>query len=144
MQQRILSINAVVMSFMLACVVFGFFAIGVAAAAPVEPATGVWVNKDYKIKGEWSIEQKGDQQIILLSDQFKTKKGPDLKIFLSPKSIDSVTGANATDGAVLVSVLKSHKGAQEYVLPDGVDLNDFQAILIHCEAYSVLWGGTNI
>jgi len=35
MQQKIISVNAVVMSFMLSCVVFGFLAIGLAAALPI-------------------------------------------------------------------------------------------------------------
>lgn len=34
MQQRIISINAVVMGFMLSCVLFGFLAIGLVAALP--------------------------------------------------------------------------------------------------------------
>jgi len=35
MKQRIISINAVVMSFMFSCVVFGFLAIGLAASLPI-------------------------------------------------------------------------------------------------------------
>jgi len=144
MQHKAISINAVVMSFMISCVLFGFLAIGVAAAAPIEQKSGEWVNKDYKIKGEWSIGQRGDQQIISFNEKFKTKNGPDLKLFLTPQSIDTVNGSNATDNAVLIAVLKKNKGAQEYVLPAGIDLNDYKSLLIHCEAYGVLWGGTSI
>ncbi len=61
-----------------------------------------------------------------------------------PQSIENVTGKNATDGAELVAVLKSTKGSQEYVLPANIDVSNFNSLLIHCEAYSLLWGGTNI
>ncbi len=144
MQPKNVSINAVIMSFMLSCLVFGFMAVSVAAAATGGTQSGDWVKKDYSIKGEWTLEKRGDQHVISFNDKFKTKKGPDLKIFLSKQSIDEVTGKTATNDAVLVSVLQKNKGSQEYVLPDNVDVSDFKSLLIHCEAFSVLWGGTNL
>ncbi len=144
MQTKTISINAVVMSFMFSCLIFGFLAIGVAAAAPYDTKSGTWVKKDYKINGEWSLEKRGDQHVISFNDKFKTKNGPDLKVFLSPQSIDTVNGRNATDEATLVAVLKKNKGSQEYVLPADIDVSNFKSLLIHCEAYSVLWGGTNL
>ena len=144
MQQQVISANIKIMSFIVSVVLLGFFAIGVAAAAPLEGKSGAWVNKEYKIKGEWSIQQRGEQQVITLNKKFKTKKGPDLKIFLSKQSIKDVTGATATNDAVLVSALKNNKGEQEYVLPVGVDVSEFTSLLIHCEAYSVLWGGADL
>jgi len=144
MQHKNLSINAIVMSFMFSCLVFGFMAIGVAAAAQIDTKSGTWVNKDYKIKGEWSLHKRGDQYVIAFNEKFKTKNGPDLKVFLSPQTIDTANGGNATKDATLVAELKKNKGSQEYVLPENFDVSDFKSLLIHCEAYSVLWGGTNL
>lgn len=100
-----------------------------------------FTKKKYKINGDWSIVQEGGKTIIRFSDDFKTKKGPDLKVFLSPQSVGDVTGKTALDGAVTLGVLKSNKGTQDYVIPKGVSLANFSSVLIHCEAYSVLWGG---
>lgn len=100
-----------------------------------------FVKKKKKIKGAWRVVQENGQTLIRFSDDFKTKNGPDLKVFLSPQSIADVTGKTALDGAVLLGLLKSTKGAQDYVLPEGVSLSDFSSVLIHCEAYTVLWGG---
>ncbi len=105
---------------------------------------GSFTKKKYKISGEWSIIEQDGQRILRLSESFKTKNGPDLKVFLSPKSIKSVTGKTATEGAVQISVLKANKGAQDYVIPDAINLSSFQSVLIHCEAYSVLWGGSDL
>ncbi len=105
---------------------------------------GGWVSKQYSIQGGWEISQKNGQTVIRFSDDFKTKAGPDLKVFLSKKNISDVTGRNATQDAIQLDVLASNKGAQEYVLPQGVSLSDFSSLLIHCEAYSVLWGGSAI
>lgn len=144
MQSKSMSINAVLMSFMFSCLVFGFLAVGIASAAVPQVKSGDWVKKDYAIKGGWSIENRDNQQVISFDKKFKTKSGPDLKVFLSPKSINEVNGRNATHGSVLVAVLKKSKGTQEYVLPDHIDVNDYASLLIHCEAYSVLWGGANL
>jgi len=103
-----------------------------------------FIKKKYKIKGQWKVIQENGQTVIRFSDDFKTKKGPDLKIFLSPQSVGDVTGETAINGAINIGVLKSNKGAQDYILPAGVSLTDFSSVLIHCEAYSVLWGGGNL
>lgn len=112
----------------------------ITASAQALPS-GDFVKKKKSIKGDWTVVQENGQTIIRFSDDFKTKNGPDLKIFLSPQSIDSVSGKTAVNGAVLLGVLKSTKGRQDYVVPNGVSLSNFSSVLIHCEAYSVLWGG---
>jgi len=100
-----------------------------------------FVKKKYDIKGEWKIVEENGQTLIRFSNDFKTKSGPDLKVFLSPTPISSVNSQTATDGSVLLGVLKSKKGAQDYIIPEDVNLSNFASVLIHCKAFSVLWGG---
>jgi len=114
------------------------------SVAPTKIASGDFVKKSKRLKGSYEVIQRGGQTIIRFSDSFKTSNGPDLKIFLSPKNISDATGRNATDGAVKLGLLKSTKGAQEYVVPTGVNIANFGSVLVHCEAYSVLWGGGDI
>jgi len=124
--------------------IVGFFMLATVPSVEASVVdSGAWTKKQYKIKGDWELDVSGDQTIIRFNNNFKTKKGPDLKVFLSKKSVKDVTGRNATQDAVLVAVLKSNKGAQEYVLPANIDINDYESLLIHCEAFSVLWGGAN-
>jgi len=113
-------------------------------AHATEMGKGSWVDKQYKVSGGWSIQNKSGQTVLTLDSKFKTKGGPDLKLFLSKHSIADANGKNATDKSILVSALKTNNGFQEYVLPEGISLNDFQSILIHCEKFSVLWGGANL
>ncbi len=117
------------------------------AADPVAVAqtTGkTFVKKKKKIKGEWNIVKSDGKTFIHFNDAFKTKNGPDLKVFLSPQTITDVTGKTAIDGAVLLGILRSHKGAQKYEVPADVNLSDFKSVLVHCEAYSILWGGSDL
>ena len=107
-------------------------------------ANSSWTKKSFAIKGGWSIVEKNGSRVLSLDQNFHTKNAPDLKLFLSTKSLGDLSGRNATEGSLLISPLKSNKGAQEYVLPANVDINQFRTLIIHCEAYSKLWGGANL
>lgn len=112
------------------------------AAAEAEErviATGGWAKKSFASAGSWSIVERGGKTVIVLSPEFRTQSAPDLKIFLSPKGAGELNGKNATEGSVLISPLRSNRGAQEYDLPAGVNVSDYATIIIHCEAYSKLW-----
>ena len=117
------------------------FVPGTSSAGTVVGENRAFVEKRYEIRGDWSVVEVDDRTIIRFGDDFETKKGPDLKVFLSPETIGDVNGDNATEGSVLLGELESVEGTQDYILPDGVSLADFQSVLVHCEEFSVLWGG---
>ena len=110
-------------------------------AGDVEISGGKWVEKGYAIKGGWKIVNRDESRFIVFDDKFKTKKGPDLKVYLSRKSIEDVQGKSVAQSSIKISPLQSNKGAQEYEIPNDVNLDDYSSLLIHCEAYSHLWGG---
>jgi len=112
------------------------------AKADAQPVS--FQKKTYALKGSVTVEQRGNRTVIVFSDDFKTKKGPDLKVFLSKHDIANATGDNATTDAIRLGALQSNKGAQEYILPEGVNLTDFNSVLVHCEAFSKLWGGADV
>lgn len=85
--------------------------------------------------------QADGKNYIVLADDFKDRKGPDLKIFLSPQSIDSVNGKTAVIGSVIIANLKEIKGGQLYQIPGELDISQYNRLLIHCEKYPVLRGG---
>ncbi len=106
--------------------------------------SGDFVRKSKRLKGSWTVEQRGEKTFIVFSDDFRAANGPDLKIFLSPKSVSDATGKNAVDGSLNIGELQKTKGTQEYEVPAGVDLSNYGSVLVHCEAYSVLWGGGDL
>lgn len=112
------------------------------AAVTSTPSEFIRVNKT--LKGSVTVVQENGRTILRVSDNFRASKGPDLKVFLNPNRVENVTGKTATNGAVLVSTLKSNKGSYDYVIPAGVNLSEFGSVLIHCEEFSVLWGGANL
>lgn len=100
--------------------------------------------KTYALKGSVTIEQRGNRTVLVFSDDFKTKRGPDLKVFLSKNAVSDATGDNATTEAIRLGELTSNRGGQEYVLPEGVNLSEYSSVLVHCEAFSKLWGGADL
>ena len=131
------------LSQILISILFAFQTFGTLADESVG-TSGEWVKKGYEIRGAWSIAKNGEKTVLSFNDEFKTKSGPDLKVYLSTKSIDQIKGRDVVKSSVLVSPLKSAKGAQQYELPADVDIDDFSSVLIHCEAYAHLWGGADL
>lgn len=118
---------------------FPFFSTALLAETTI--AQGEFVEKEKSLSGKWSIEQADGKNYIVLADDFKARKGPDLKIFLSPQLIESVNGKTALEGSVLIANLREIKGGQRYQIPNELDISKYKSLLIHCEKYAVLWGG---
>lgn len=109
-----------------------------------EPVEKQFVKKRYKISGTAKLETIGNETHLTLSDDFKTKNGPDLKVFLTTKPIEELSGEDVILNGLKIGVLKSRKGGQSYIIPADVNLSDYESIVIHCEAYTVLWGGFDL
>ncbi len=107
-------------------------------------ANNLFVKKRYSIQGEWSVIRKDGQTQIKFSDSFKTKGGPDLKVYLSTTRIEDLDSQSASENTVSIGVLKAKSGGQIYTVPNDIDLEQYQSVIIHCEAFSVLWGGFNL
>lgn len=118
------------------------------ADAQVETAQTIvkkpFVKKRYSIRGDWSVVKDGETTQIHFSDDFKTKGGPDLKVFLSKSPINDIDSKTALASSRSIGVLKSKSGGQIYTIPDDVELSDYKSVIIHCEAFSVLWGGFDL
>ena len=113
------------------------------AAMASAPTPLIRVNKT--LEGSVQVVKTADgSTVIRLSDDFRASNGPDLKVFLNPKSVSDVSGRTATQGAVLLGELKTNRGSQDYLVPAGVNLADYESVLVHCEQFSVLWGGADI
>ena len=103
--------------------------------------SGTFLKKKEKITGTFTIKKVGDRTLLELSDDFKTRSGPDLQIVFSPKSFEKVNGKNAMEDAVSIALLKSNKGRQTFEIPADLNLAKMRCILIHCVKYTRLWGG---
>lgn len=107
----------------------------------IDESLRTFVDKERGIDGNWSLKQEGENVYIVFHSNFKTKSGPDLKIFISKQDIGNANGKNAENNAILLNNLTSNKGEQKYLIPSNIDLSQYKSILIHCKKYAKLWGG---
>ena len=119
------------------------------AAAPLSAGEVIasgssWSKKSNKVRGAWEIARVGERRVLRLGSNFKTKKGPDLKVVLSPLASSEVAAASALRGGVVLGLLKGPKGAQEFAIPADTDLAKFRSVLIHCEQYTKLWAASSL
>ncbi len=134
-------------SFYLVLVLFLYLCISTGFAAPtIILSTGTFqaIDPSTPTKGTFQIEKTGNDLKLRLLDDFSVKLGPDLHVLLSPQTISSATSQNALNGSYLVSLLTVFAGAQEFDLPDSLDLAPYSTVLIHCVQYSHLFGGAEI
>jgi len=118
------------------------FLASVAVAGGKTLHSGDWQKKTYGASGSWKIVQDGGKRYIELSDDFKVPNAPDLKIFLSPLTASQAASKTATKNSVLVARLPRAKGASRVEIPAGVNLDDFQSVLIHCQKYTKLFAAS--
>jgi hypothetical protein len=79
--------------------------------------------------GNVSVIEVGDRHIIRLEDNFNVANGPDLYVGLG-KDGKYVKGSE-------IGKLKGNIGSQNYELPPGVDLADYDEVWIWCRTFSV-------
>ena len=95
--------------------------------------TGSFVGADAGHRGEGSfqlVEEEGER-ILEFSEDFASTRGPDLFVWL--------TSGDDTEGFVSLGRLQSASGAQRYAVPEEVNLDDFDRVIVWCRAFRVLF-----
>ncbi|QMU54782.1 MAG: hypothetical protein GKS07_07780 [Nitrosopumilus sp.] len=75
-------------------------------------------------------------QVLQFGSNFKSTSGPDVYVYLA-------SDERASD-FVNLGMIQSNEGAQEYSIPAGTDLNEYDKILIWCQAFGVLFGSADL
>lgn len=110
-------------------------------AAPVAIAHGSFVDADaiHKGSGRATIYALANAQHILRFEGFRTTNGPDLVVYLakhaSPTNADHVTEG----GYLKLGKLKGNVGNQNYPIPEGTNVAEYNSVVIWCELFGVLF-----
>lgn len=75
---------------------------------------------------------------VFLESDFEVGPGPAFHVYLVPKA--SIRSSSDLEAAMFVDLggLRAFKGSQRYPIPAGVDLRDYQSVIIWCERFGVL------
>lgn len=93
---------------------------------------------DVDVKGSVTMELQANGELHLkLSSDFVSDTGPDLDIYLG-------TGDRVDAFSVKVEALGSLSGAQTYIVPSAISMDDFQYVTIHCTQYNHYYGAAKL
>ncbi|HEY4673462.1 MAG TPA: DM13 domain-containing protein [Nitrososphaerales archaeon] len=98
---------------------------------------GMFERLNYMTSGAAMFENKDGKYFLVFGDAFTTPNGPDLVVYLT-KNTGPSTRQDVRDG-IQLAPLKSVMGKQVYEIPEGVDVNQFNSVTIHCRAFNVPW-----
>ena len=78
------------------------------------------------------------EHIVFLEPDFEVGPGPAFHVYLVPKA--SIRSSSDLKDVMFVDLggLRAFKGSQRYPIPSGVDLKNYQSIIIWCERFGVL------
>lgn len=116
----------------------------------VSHSSGLWNEEKHEVNGGWMIvhtpamEQAPAKRELILGADFSTKKGPDLKLVLSPRKASDLSSKNVLKDGLVLGVLAKSSGESRFSIPVELDLGKYQSLAIHCEEYTVLWGTTTL
>jgi hypothetical protein len=100
-------------------------------------AKGEFHNAEKAGKGTATVYQLADGKRVLRLSDFETDNGPDLHVRLIAADDAKDTASVAKADYVEVAKLKGNKGAQNYQLPENVDLDKYRVVSIWCNRFSV-------
>jgi hypothetical protein len=90
----------------------------------------------HRADGTATIYELADGTRVLRLEDFSTSNGPDLRVRLVT-SVPANIRQDATENHIELGPLKGNVGNQNYVIPDDVDLSNFEAALIYCFPFRI-------
>ena len=109
--------------------------------APTVLAQGRFVDADavHSGSGDAILYQLPDGGHLVRFENFRTTNGPALVVYLAkhpdPKSADDVTEG----GYLNLGKLKGNVGNQNYPVPAGTAIEEYQSVVVWCELFGVLF-----
>jgi hypothetical protein len=112
------------------------------AAVPgeiVRLARGTFGERSHPGEGTAVVLNDGtEQRFLRFEDDFATDNGPDLFVYLTTANADAPADDFGVDGQfVNLGRLSGNVGSQNYVIPVGIDLDEFDTVVVWCDRFSV-------
>ncbi|WP_017301242.1 DM13 domain-containing protein [Nodosilinea nodulosa] len=99
------------------------------------PGQFVTVEQDHATTGTARLVTTDGQQYLEFDQTFDTARGPAVKVILYKEA--AVPVSIAEGDYLTLAPLQSFSGAQRYLIPAGVNIDDYQAVGIWCQQFNV-------
>ncbi len=109
-------------------------------AEPTALAMGSFIDIDpiHGAEGSATIYQLPDGARVLRFEDFRSKNGPDLHVYLSTEAPTSTFAGLGAD-EIHLGALKGNVGNQNYEVPADVDLSQYRSVVIYCVPFRVVF-----
>ena len=97
--------------------------------------TGYFIPSAHEVSGKALILDAPEGKVLRFED-FETVNGPDLFIYLSSDLTN--------DDFIDLGEIKATKGNVNYILPENIDLEKYNKVLVWCRAFRVLFSYTEL
>ncbi|BAU42716.1 DM13 domain-containing protein [Leptolyngbya sp. O-77] len=119
------------------------------AANPSVLKSGTFVSGEHPTQGTARIVMENGQRFLEFGSDFRTDSGPDLTVILhrSADVIGSTTPpayAIREGDYVVLAELQQTQGTQRYLIPDGVNLDDFNSTAVWCRQFNATFGAAGL
>lgn len=107
--------------------------------APVTERRGSFMGaRSYTVEGTATLRETTDSGLeLVLGSDFSSSQGPNLGVFLSTANQVNSTSIN-------LGALQANSGGQTYAVPDDVELDTFDFVLIHCIPFNITFGAAEL
>ena len=109
------------------------------ASTSTTTPTGTFKDGEHSTKGSVSIVTENGKRYVVLDQDFKSEKGPDLYVILYKTDAPPKGGLKKAD-YYSVAPLKNTSGAQRYALPNKVNLANYKSVAIWCHKFNATFG----
>ena len=103
-----------------------------------EASAGQFVSVEHPTSGQVKIIEEDGARYLEIGEDFQSDRGPALEIILHESN---TVGLQIEKGSyVSLGELKSFNGAQRYLIPDAIDLEQYQSVAVWCEEFNATFG----
>jgi electron transfer DM13 len=110
------------------------------ASVPSSLVRAAFRSLEHETRGEAVVIALPDGSRVLRFEGFRTSNGPDLRVYLSAGSDDSLFGRKYGEDFLELGELKGNVGDQNYAIPADVDLSRYRNAVVWCKRFSVGFG----
>ena len=101
-------------------------------------AANQFVDVEHPTQGQVKIVEAEGKRYLELSEDFQSDRGPALEVILHRAN---EVGLQVQEGEyVSLGELQAFRGSQRYLIPDNVDLSQYQSVAIWCEEFNATFG----
>ena len=103
-----------------------------------ESSTGQFVSVEHPTQGRVKIIEEDGARYLEISEDFQTDRGPALEVILHKSN--TVDLQIQEGDYISLGELTAFNGAQRYLIPEDVDLGQYQSVAVWCEEFNATFG----